>query len=174
MPDIAPDFRSDKSDSLEGSGIARARYDSFHNAVDDDVWADIYFARKAAGWPDRAPLTQEEIDLHVPNEVLEEINDRVLEDSELLGFWLAWHLAGGFSKLQEAGWHRTTIHRKMRRFRARYGEHPDEFSLPWLRLDLPKAWRAALVEKMHPEPYDEREEVEEPDEAFIPPWEDRD
>jgi hypothetical protein len=158
MPfDEIPDFRSDKSESLEGSGIARVRWREFHDAVPDDVWEDIYFARKAAGWPD--PIPDEDND--VPDEILDEIGGRAVEDSELLGFFIAWHLAGGFEKLRDAGWHRTTIHRKIRRFRARYGTHPDEFSLPWLRLDLPKAWRAAIVEKLHPEPFDEPVDPEE-------------
>jgi hypothetical protein len=151
---MIPDYRSDKSESLEGSGIAAMRWRNFHDAVPEDVWADIYFARKAAGWPDPPdPDSLDEFANDVPNELLEEINAQAIEDAELLGFYIAWHLAGGFEKLQKAGWHRTTIHRKMRRFRARYGTHPDEFSLPWLKLDLPKAWRASIVDQLHPEPY---------------------
>ena len=38
----------------------------------------------------------------------------------------------------------------MRRFRARFGQHPDELFFPWLRLDLEKAWKQRLVDAMHP------------------------
>ncbi|MGO9027541.1 MAG: hypothetical protein ACLQOZ_02775, partial [Acidimicrobiales bacterium] len=56
------------------------------------------------------------------------------------GFWVAWHLAGGFDNLERGGWHRATIFRKIRRFRATYGAHPDEFVFPWIELDLETAW----------------------------------
>ena len=53
---------------------------------------------------------------------------------------MAWHLAGGFDNLERGGWHRATIFRKVRRFRATYGAHPDEFVFPWIQLDLDTAW----------------------------------
>jgi len=148
MPE-ASDYRSDKMDSLEGYGIARARWKAWHDDVPDDVYADIYFARQEAGWPE--PMSSEDWeDNPPPDEILEEIATRAVESSELLGFFIAWHLAGGFAKLQDAGWHRATIHRKIRRFRDRYGVHPDEFRLPWMKLDLVKAWDQELIDAMHP------------------------
>ena len=91
----------------------------------------------------------------VPDEAIEEMGRRSIEESELLGFWIAWHLAGGFANLQEAGWHRATIHRRIRRFRARYAQHPDEFTPGWLTLDLEKVWEQKIVEALHPEPLEE-------------------
>ena len=61
----------------------------------------------------------------------------VIEDAELIGFWVAWHKAGGFGGLEAGGWHRATIYRKIRRFRARFGAHPDEYRFEWIKLDLP-------------------------------------
>ena len=141
-----PDFRSDKMDSLEGLGVAHQRWERYHASVPDDFWAKLCEAEREHGLE---PLSADESDEDiVPEEVMNEIARSALEDSEMLGFYLAWHLTGGFAKLQEAGWHRVTIHRKIRRFRARFGRHPDEFRLPWLKLDLEKAWKARLVDQL--------------------------
>ena len=146
----APDYRSDKSASLEGQGIAWARWKAFHDEVPDDVWEGIYEAQVEAG------VIRPGVDLDdpeqnpVPPEAYAEMARMAIEESELYGFYVAWHLAGGFGKLQEAGWHRATIHRKIRRFRARFGQHPDELFFAWLRLDLDKAWKQRLVDAMHP------------------------
>jgi hypothetical protein len=133
------DYRSARSESLEGSGLARARWKAFHDGVEADVWEEISIAEA-----DRA--TSDE----VPWEALQEINDSVIEESELIGFWVAWHLAGGFVELERAGWHRATIHRKIRHFRTFFGTHPDEYRHPWLKLDLEKAWRQRLMSLLHP------------------------
>ncbi len=153
----APDFRSDKMSSLEGYGRARARWQAFQDSLPETVWEDIYEARVEAGWivPGNPPDDGDRDD--IPDEAIEEMGRRSLEESELLGFWIAWQVAGGFANLQEAGWHRATIHRKIRRFRARYDQHPDEFTPGWLTLDLEKVWQQKIVEALHPEP------VEEPD-----------
>jgi hypothetical protein len=63
-----------------------------------------------------------------------------MEGSDLTGFWLAWHLASGFAALERGGWHRATIFRKVCRFRAAFAVHPDEYSFPWIQLDLDTAW----------------------------------
>ncbi|MGP0029768.1 MAG: hypothetical protein ACLPVF_04605 [Acidimicrobiales bacterium] len=57
-------------------------------------------------------------------------------------------MAGGFAALEEGGWHRATIFRKVRRFRARYGAHPDDYSFPWIRLDLENAWAAGIERRI--------------------------
>jgi len=134
-----PDFRSDKMDSLEGLGVARARWHDFHDSVPDELYAEISEIEGNDVHPDE-----------LPDEVRDEIASAVIERSELLGFWLTWHLAGGFANLERGGWHRATIHRKIRRFRAEFDRHPDEFRLPWLRLDLQKAWREQLVSALRP------------------------
>lgn len=149
-----PDYRSDKMNSLEGLGNARARWTSFHDSVPDDVWEDIYEAEQHMTSGARVVDVPED-DIDVPAEVVAELGSDVLEEADLLGFYLAWHLAGGFANLQRAGWHRATIHRKIRRFRSRFGQHPDELFFSWMRLDLDKVWRQRLNDRMHP--------AEEPD-----------
>lgn len=47
------------------------------------------------------------------------------ERSGLIGFWVAWHNAGGFHGLELFGWDRATIYRKPKRFRTVFGAHPD-------------------------------------------------
>jgi hypothetical protein len=69
-----------------------------------------------------------------------DIAEAVLDDSELIGFWVAWHQAGGFAHLESGGWHRATIFRKIRKFRTRFGAHPDEYTFPWIKLDLKRSW----------------------------------
>ncbi len=86
-------------------------------------------------------------DVH-PDFVRDDIAADAMEQSELIGFWVAWHLAGGFTALEEGGWHRATIFRKVRRFRTRYGAHPDEYSFPWITLDLEGAWAAAIERRI--------------------------
>lgn len=72
----------------------------------------------------------------------------VHEESELLGFWLAWHLAGGFRQLEYGGWHRATIFRKVRQFRDAYAVHPDEAAFPWLTLGLRSYWRDKVLDNV--------------------------
>jgi hypothetical protein len=127
-----PDFRSDKSDSVEGDRRAAARWDSYHLNLDDEVLAEAFSSsgQSAEDYPDF---------------VRDDIAADAMEESELIGFWVAWHLAGGFAALEAGGWHRATIFRKVKRFRARYGVHPDEFSFPWISLDLEKAWATKVA-----------------------------
>jgi hypothetical protein len=46
---------------------------------------------------------------------------------DLIGFWVVWHTFGGFEGLQNLGYPRTTIFRKIAAFRKLFGYHPDEF-----------------------------------------------
>ena len=73
----------------------------------------------------------------LPEDVRDDLVGPVIEESELLGFWLAWWRAGGFSGLEGAGWNRATIFRKLRRFPTTFGVHPDEYKPDWIQLDLP-------------------------------------
>ncbi|MCU4184585.1 hypothetical protein K6U06_09465 [Acidiferrimicrobium sp. IK] len=129
------DYRSEKMDSLEGRGLARSRWDAFmDNELEDVVTSlDLTDLRKAD-----TPLDELDTD------VRDEIAGWAKERSELIGFWVAWHLAGGFRQLEQGGWHRATIFRKVARFRTVFGEHPDEATFPWLRLDYRKAWVAEV------------------------------
>ena len=82
------------------------------------------------------------------------VAEAVVEDAELIGFWVAWHRAGGFAGLESGGWHRATIYRKIRRFRARFGDHPDEY-----RFELDQARSRAGLD----------EEIDEVLHPFLPP-----
>ena len=56
---------------------------------------------------------------------------------DLMGFWLAWHLEGGFDGLQRMGMSRASIYRRVSLFRRTLGMHPDEYQLPGVDLDIP-------------------------------------
>jgi len=56
--------------------------------------------------------------------------------SDVVGFWLLWHLHGGFEGLRELGMSRASIFRKVATFRKLFGVHPDEYQLPGVSLDL--------------------------------------
>jgi len=128
----SPDYRSDKMGSLEGRAIARGRFLVFWDAVDPDVLEET---SAAPGQPGGSWM-QEGVRTHVSRQAVEE--------SELIRFWVAWHRSGGFQELEHSGWHRATIFRKIRRFRAAYGVHPDEWAPDWLKLDTTKVWRSQL------------------------------
>ena len=66
---------------------------------------------------------------------------------DLLGFWILWHLYGGFEGLQEFGYHRATIYRKIKRIRPQvFGVHPDEFTMTGVTID-PKAYWADVEQR---------------------------
>jgi hypothetical protein len=56
--------------------------------------------------------------------------------TEAVGFWLMWHLEGGFEGLQRLGMSRSGIYRRIKYFRRIMGAHPDEFEFPGVSLDL--------------------------------------
>lgn len=56
--------------------------------------------------------------------------------NELMGFWLIWHTQGGFEGLRELGMSRATIYRKIKRFRQITGQHPDEFKLQGVTINV--------------------------------------
>ena len=55
---------------------------------------------------------------------------------DLFGFWLAWHLEGGFEGLRRLGMSRASIYRRIKLFRATLGAHPDEYRIAGVTLDL--------------------------------------
>jgi len=55
---------------------------------------------------------------------------------DLYGFWLAWHLEGGFEGMRERGMSRSAIYRRIKMFRSLTGYHPDEYMLPGVTLDV--------------------------------------
>lgn len=67
--------------------------------------------------------------------------------SDLIGFWVMWHVFGGFEGLEsKAGMHRSTIWRKVAKFRKTFGAHPDEYRFAGITIDTPTFWNAALAD----------------------------
>ena len=132
------DYRTQRSASPEGSGRARAAWEQFH-------FDEARELTEQAGTAARR--TQ-----NVPDDVLDDVRAAVIEESELLGFWLAWWRAGGFAGLEVAGWNRATIFRKLRRFRSTFGVHPDDYQPDWISLDLPAVWTKSLRRRLEPDP----------------------
>ena len=103
---MAADFRSDRL-SPEGRGNALR------------AWAACTEAVKV---PERSPSAS------IVGPAIEKIaRDRI---ADLIGFWVIWHLYGGFEGLERFGMHKSTIWRKVARFRQMTGQHPDEFKMP--------------------------------------------
>lgn len=125
------DYRAEKMESVEGSGRARAKRDAWIDAQDPDDLAAAYPA-----------------DASAPGDVRDEVAAWALERADLIGFWVAWHSAGGFRALEAGGWHRATIFRRVRRFRAVFGAHPDEYRFGWLRVEPRKLWGAHLAGRL--------------------------
>jgi hypothetical protein len=96
-------------ESPDGKGTARRAWDAYANTVN----------RLAA--PAVGPLAKR---VAAPVAV------------DLIGFWLVWHLHGGFDGLRELGMSRASIYRRIKLFRTSYGVHPDEFELPGISLDV--------------------------------------
>jgi len=93
----------------EGKGIARRAWDGYVKAV--------------KGAPGVETLSRK---LAVPAML------------DLTGFWLLWHLEGGFEGLQRLGMSRSSIYRRIAVFRAALGAHPDEYQMPGVTLDIVK------------------------------------
>ena len=70
------DFRSDKSDSIEGDRRAGARWDSYHLNLDGEVLAEAF---QSAGQPAQ----------DYPDFVPDDIAADAMEESDLIGFWVA-------------------------------------------------------------------------------------
>jgi|SRR5450759_4069385 hypothetical protein len=107
------DFRSQRMDSPEGKGLARRAWDAYAAA-----------ANRVAG-PVLQPVT---------DPIARRIAAPMAVD--LFGFWLCWHLEGGFEGLRRAGMSRSAIYRRLKLFRKTVGVHPDEFEMPGVSIDL--------------------------------------
>lgn len=117
------DFRSERMPTPEGKGKARRAWDAYAKAVNKVSRPYVEpFARKAA----------------VP----------VMMD--LAGFWLLWHVEGGFEGLLRLGMSRASIYRRIRLFRKLMGVHPDEYEMPGVKLDLTKYQTTAAVPDLEP------------------------
>jgi len=55
---------------------------------------------------------------------------------DLFGFWLTWHLFGGFEGIQKGlGLSRSGVFRRVALFREIFGEHPDVYQFPGVTVD---------------------------------------
>ena len=107
------DFRGQRMPSAEGNGRARDRLKSAWSAYERGV-------QKVA-----EPLIRPLADKLAAPATL-----------DLVGFWLAWHLEGGFEGLQRIGMSRASIYRRVSIFRKMMGVHPDDFEFPGVSIDL--------------------------------------
>lgn len=56
---------------------------------------------------------------------------------DLYGFWVLWRLVGGFEGMQQnLGMSRSSVYRRISQFRAVFGEHPDVYEFPGLKVDV--------------------------------------
>jgi hypothetical protein len=61
---------------------------------------------------------------------------------DMYGFWITWHLLGGFEGLQKSpqegglGMSRSAVYRRIQMFRKATGKHPDEFTLPGVSINV--------------------------------------
>ena len=108
-----PDFRSDPSESVEGRGIARRAWDGYAKGLRRAT--EPMFDPVSMAWGRK--LTE-----------------------ELVGFWVMWHVLGGFEGLERFGMHKTTIWRKVKKFRMILGAHPDEYKFEGITIDTAKVW----------------------------------
>lgn len=138
---VESDYRSEKMDSVEGLGRARKRWFGFMASLPSD-------ALDATGWMDGRYSASSLLSA----EQHREIARGAKESSELIGFWVMWHLAGGFDQLEGAGWHRATIFRKIKRFRDEFGQHPDAYDFPYLTIDFNRVWTDDFLKALGVEP----------------------
>ena len=158
MPEM-PDYRTEPSPTPEGDGIAASRW---------SAWAD----------DNLDPIVDLEPGEHYGfDSLVEDDRDRMvartIQESELIGFWVAWHRAGGFAELERGGWDRSTIFRKVRRFRSYFGIHPDNARFPWLVPDWNRCWESDRLTTMywarqrsHPESHSHGSDSE----SWLPCW----
>jgi hypothetical protein len=117
---MTDDLRKQRSESVEGKGRARRAWDGYATTV----------SKLRPRWMDDA---------------VKQLAYRWTED--MVGFWVCWHIYGGFEGLQRAGWNERTIFRRLRKFRLVFHTHPDDFELPGVSVDLEAYWNAFLPKR---------------------------
>jgi hypothetical protein len=118
---MSADFRSDPMETPEGKGIAKRAWEAYVGVVRKTVYPSVA--------PFLEPAT-------------EALSCQVVED--LIGFWVMWHLYGGFEGLERFGMHKSTIWRKVARFRKVIGAHPDEFEMPGVTIKPGEYWGSSV------------------------------
>jgi len=95
--------------SPEGRGIARKAWDAYAGAVNRTIT------------PHLRPFLADVSTTYV---------------GDLIGFYVMWHLEGGFEGLRKLGMSRSAIYRRINGFRSAFGEHPDEANFPGITIDV--------------------------------------
>jgi hypothetical protein len=119
---MVEDFRSQPMESAEGKGLARRAWESYLGLIQKRVYPGV------------APFVEP---------ALQPVSRQIVED--LVGFWVLWHLYGGFEGLQRFGMHPSTIWRKVARFRKVTGHHPDEYKMPGISIDPKAYWESGIT-----------------------------
>src|SRR4029079_145798 len=109
-------------ESAEGKGIARARRQA---------------SRRKFGESSRPQLLGDRVSRQ----------RKTAQVSGLVGFWVMWHLHGGFEGLEDLGMERSTIFRRIKRFRTVFGKHPDREVLPGVKVNLHEYRKAVEAER---------------------------
>lgn len=116
------DVRAKRSPSPDGQGIAKSQFQR--------AW-DAYYAVVR---PVTDPIAKRLAPLFMP----------VARGAtfDLLGFWVSWHMLGGYEGLQsQLGMSRSAVYRRITLFRKIFGEHPDVYQFPGITLDVGVALR---------------------------------
>ncbi len=113
------DFRSERSASPEGEGRAKSAL--------SDAWDAYYAANRAVNKPllEAFPWIKKAMRGQIGSAAV-----------NVFGFWMVWHLFGGFDGLQQLGMSRSTIYRRIAEFRSVFGEHPDTHQFPGVEIDV--------------------------------------
>ena len=109
---LVADYRSERMASPEGMGNARRAFEEVAARLETSARSPLLrpIARRFA-----APMAM-----------------------DIAGFWLLWHLEGGFEGLLRMGMSRASIYRRIKDFRNAMGVHPDEYEMPGVALDVRK------------------------------------
>lgn len=117
------EVRAKRSPSPDGQGIAKGRFER--------AW-DAY---EGAVRPFTDPIAKRLTPLLLP------LARGATFD--LLGFWVSWHMLGGYEGMQEhLGMSRSAVYRRITLFRKVFGEHPDVYRFQGITLDVEAFVRA--------------------------------
>ena len=117
------EVRAKRSPSPDGQGIAKGRFER--------AW-DAY---EGAVRPFTDPIAKRLTPLLMP------LARGATFD--LLGFWVSWHMLGGYEGMQEhLGMSRSAVYRRITLFRKVFGEHPDVYRFQGITLDVEAFVRA--------------------------------
>lgn len=132
-----------RNESAEGSGNARRRWFQFLSEMDPRTLDITGFHNVTSSvWERYGNKQRSPIDEHFSSIAAKDSK----EFAELVGFWVQWHRLGGFDLMEEHGWNRATIYRRIKKFRERFGAHPDDFEFSWIKVDVETAWNEDVDE----------------------------